>query len=101
MARLSYAIGMATIVWPAMAYAAVGGGTLPWDATLTTLQTDLQGALSRPVAGTTRGTLGVLSGGFESISTEYLESKRDRTDRSDQNKRPAHGPPLAFGKAVR
>jgi type IV secretion system protein TrbC len=54
--RASYAAGMVTIVWPAMAYAAGGGGTLPWDATLTTLQTDLQGPVATSI--TTAAVIG-------------------------------------------
>lgn len=49
-ARLSYAIGIVTIVWPAQAFAAVAaGGALPWDTPLTTLQTDLQGPVAHAV----------------------------------------------------
>ena len=36
--------------------AAVGGGTLPWDATLTTLQTDLQGTVAHSI--TTAAVIG-------------------------------------------
>ena len=56
MARASYAFGMVTIVWPAMAYAAGGGGTLPWDTTLNTLQTDLQGPVATSI--TTAAVIG-------------------------------------------
>ena len=56
MARASYAFGMVTVVWPALAYAAGGGGTLPWDATLTTLQTDLQGPVATSI--TTAAVIG-------------------------------------------
>jgi type IV secretory pathway VirB2 component (pilin) len=57
MARASYALGMVTVVWPAMAYAAAaGGGVLPWDATLTTLQTDLQGTVAHSI--TTAAVIG-------------------------------------------
>ena len=56
MARASYALGMVTIVWPALAYATGGGGTLPWDATLTTLQTDLQGPVATSI--TTAAVIG-------------------------------------------
>jgi type IV secretory pathway VirB2 component (pilin) len=49
MARASYAIGMVTIVWPALAYATTAGGTLPWDPTLTTLSTDMQGPVATSV----------------------------------------------------
>jgi type IV secretory pathway VirB2 component (pilin) len=48
-ARLSYAFGIITIVWPAQAFAATAGGVLPWDATLMTLQTDLQGPVAHAV----------------------------------------------------
>lgn len=56
-ARASYALGMVTIVWPAMAYAAAaGGGTLPWDQTLNTLQTDMQGPVAHSI--TTAAVIG-------------------------------------------
>jgi type IV secretory pathway VirB2 component (pilin) len=51
-ARLAYAAGMITIVYPALAYATTtdGGGTaLPWDAGLNTIQTDLQGPVAHTV----------------------------------------------------
>ncbi|MGO9454332.1 MAG: TrbC/VirB2 family protein [Candidatus Binataceae bacterium] len=49
-AHLSYAIGIATILWPAQVFAAVaGGGALPWDTPLTTLQTDLQGPVAHTI----------------------------------------------------
>ncbi len=49
-ARLGYAFGVLTIALPARALAAVaGGGTLPWDAPLTTLQNDLQGPVAHAV----------------------------------------------------
>ncbi len=48
-ARLSYAFGILTIVLPARALAAVAGGVLPWDAPLTTLQTDLQGPVAHAI----------------------------------------------------
>jgi type IV secretory pathway VirB2 component (pilin) len=48
-ARLGYALGIVTIALPARAMAAVGGGTLPWDAPLTTLQTDLQGPVAHAI----------------------------------------------------
>jgi len=48
-ARLSYAIGIVTIAWPARAFAATAGGVLPWDAPLMTLQTDLQGPVAHAV----------------------------------------------------
>jgi type IV secretory pathway VirB2 component (pilin) len=50
-ARLSYAVGVLTIALPARAYAAVaaGAGALPWDAPLTTLQTDLQGPVAHTI----------------------------------------------------
>ena len=54
--RLSYAFGILTIVWPAYAVAAVGGGALPWDAPLTTLQNDLQGPVAHAV--TTAAVIG-------------------------------------------
>jgi type IV secretory pathway VirB2 component (pilin) len=56
MARASYALGMVTIVWPAIAYAAIGGGTLPWDQTLNTLQTDMQGPVAHTI--TTAAVIG-------------------------------------------
>jgi len=56
-ARMSYAFGMVTIVWPALAYAGVaGGGILPWDQTLTTLQNDLQGTVAHSI--TTAAVIG-------------------------------------------
>jgi type IV secretory pathway VirB2 component (pilin) len=48
-ARLGYAIGIITIVWPAQAMAATAGGVLPWDAPLMTLQTDLQGPVAHAI----------------------------------------------------
>jgi type IV secretory pathway VirB2 component (pilin) len=48
-ARLSYAFGILTIALPARALAAVAGGVLPWDAPLTTLQTDLQGPVAHAI----------------------------------------------------
>ncbi len=48
--RLSYAVGMITIALPARAFAAAAGaGALPWDAPLTTLQTDLQGPVAHTI----------------------------------------------------
>jgi type IV secretory pathway VirB2 component (pilin) len=48
--RLSYALGVMTIAFPARAFAAVtGGGVLPWDAPLNTLQTDLQGPVAHAI----------------------------------------------------
>jgi type IV secretory pathway VirB2 component (pilin) len=48
--RASYACGVVTIALPAQAFAAVaGGGVLPWDQPLTTLQTDLQGPVAHAV----------------------------------------------------
>jgi len=49
-ARLGYAFGVLTIALPARALAAVaGGGILPWDQPLTTLQNDLQGPVAHAV----------------------------------------------------
>jgi type IV secretory pathway VirB2 component (pilin) len=48
-ARFGYAFGVITIALPARALAAVAGGALPWDAPLTTLQTDLQGPVAHAV----------------------------------------------------
>lgn len=47
----AYACGMATVVWPAMALAATGGaaGTMPWDPTLTAIQTDMQGTVAHTI----------------------------------------------------
>ena len=42
------AYGVLTIAWPVRALAATTG-TLPWDTTLTTLQTDLQGPVAHAV----------------------------------------------------
>jgi type IV secretory pathway VirB2 component (pilin) len=48
--RLGYAFGVLSIALPARAFAAVAGaGVLPWDAPLTTLQTDLQGPVAHAV----------------------------------------------------
>jgi type IV secretion system protein TrbC len=56
-ARLGYAFGILTIVWPAKAFAAVAaGGALPWDTPLTTLQTDLQGPVAYAI--TTAAVIG-------------------------------------------
>jgi len=54
--RASYGLGMVTIVWPAMAYAAIGGGILPWDQTLTTLEQDMQGPVAHTI--TTAAVIG-------------------------------------------
>ena len=44
------AFGILTIALPARAFAAVaGGGVLPWDAPLNTLQTDLQGPVAHAI----------------------------------------------------
>jgi type IV secretory pathway VirB2 component (pilin) len=48
-ARAGYAGAVLTIAWPARALAAVAGGTLPWDAPLTTLQNDLQGPVAHAI----------------------------------------------------
>ena len=48
-ARLGYAAGIVTIAWPARVLAATAGGTLPWDAPLNTLQTDLQGPVAHAI----------------------------------------------------
>jgi type IV secretion system protein TrbC len=56
MRRAGYGLGMATIVWPAMAIAAVAGGTMPWDPTLTALQTDMQGPVAHTI--TTAAVIG-------------------------------------------
>ncbi len=56
-ARISYAFGVLTIVLPARAFAAVaGGGVLPWDTPLNTLQTDLQGPVAHTI--TTAAVIG-------------------------------------------
>jgi type IV secretory pathway VirB2 component (pilin) len=48
--RLSYGVSILTIALPARAFATVtGGGTLPWDPTLNTLQNDLQGTVAHTV----------------------------------------------------
>jgi type IV secretory pathway VirB2 component (pilin) len=47
--RLGYGFGILTIALPARAFAAVAGGVLPWDAPLTTLQTDLQGPVAHAI----------------------------------------------------
>ena len=49
-ARFAYSFGILTIAWPARALAGItGGGALPWDAPLTTLQNDLQGPVAHAV----------------------------------------------------
>jgi type IV secretory pathway VirB2 component (pilin) len=49
-ARLSYGFAVLAVALPARAFAAVaGGGVLPWDAPLNTLQTDLQGPVAHAV----------------------------------------------------
>ena len=56
-ARLSYAVSVITIALPARAFAAAaGGGVLPWDAPLNTLQTDLQGPVAHSI--TTAAVIG-------------------------------------------
>jgi len=47
--KLGYALGVLTIALPARAFAAVAGGVLPWDQSLNTLQTDLQGPVAHAV----------------------------------------------------
>ena len=48
--KLGYTLGVLTIALPARAFAAVaGGGVLPWDQPLNTLQTDLQGPVAHAV----------------------------------------------------
>ena len=48
--RMGYVCGVLTIALPARAFAAVaGGGVLPWDQPLNTLQTDLQGPVAHAV----------------------------------------------------
>ena len=47
--RLAYASAVLTVAWPARAFAATAGGTLPWDQPLTTLQNDLQGTVAHAV----------------------------------------------------
>src|SRR6202167_5260914 len=48
--RLGYGVSILTIALPARALAAVaGGGALPWDQPLNTLQTDLQGPVAHAV----------------------------------------------------
>ena len=48
--KLGYAFGVLTIALPARAFAAVaGGGVLPWDQPLNTLQTDLQGPVAHAI----------------------------------------------------
>ena len=54
--KLSYAIAVATILWPARAFATTGVGTLPWDAPLATIQGDLQGTVAH--AATTIAVIG-------------------------------------------
>ena len=54
--RFGYAFGVLTIVVPARAFASVAGGALPWDAPLTTLQTDLQGPVAHAI--TTAAVIG-------------------------------------------
>ena len=49
-AWMVYLCGVLTIALPARAFAAVaGGGVLPWDQPLNTLQTDLQGPVAHAV----------------------------------------------------
>jgi type IV secretory pathway VirB2 component (pilin) len=39
-----------TILWPALAFAGLGGGgALPWDPALTTLSTDMQGPVAHSI----------------------------------------------------
>jgi type IV secretory pathway VirB2 component (pilin) len=48
--RIGYGVSVLTIALPARAFAAVaGGGVLPWDQPLNTLQTDLQGPVAHAV----------------------------------------------------
>jgi type IV secretory pathway VirB2 component (pilin) len=60
--KLGYAFGILTIALPARAFAAVaGGGVLPWDQPLNTLQTDLQGPVAHAVT-TARSSAPALPG---------------------------------------
>ncbi len=54
--RTNYGLGMVTVVWPAMAFAVVGAGTMPWDPTLATLQADMQGPVAHTI--TTAAVIG-------------------------------------------
>jgi type IV secretory pathway VirB2 component (pilin) len=54
--RIAWASAVLTIAWPARVLAAVGGGALPWDAPLTTLQNDLQGPVAHAI--TTAAVIG-------------------------------------------
>lgn len=66
-ARLSYAFGIVTIAWPAQAFAAIaGGGALPWDIPLITLQTDLQGPVAHAVT-----TAAIIGAGIMWSVTEH------------------------------
>jgi type IV secretory pathway VirB2 component (pilin) len=53
---LTYAAGVAAAGWPAWAYALTSHATLPWDATLTTLQNDIGGPVA--LAITTAAVIG-------------------------------------------
>ncbi len=66
-ALASYAFGIVTIVCPVKAFAAiVGGGALPWDLPLTTLQTDLQGPVAHAVT-----TAAIIGAGIMWSVTEH------------------------------
>lgn len=56
LSKLGYAIAVVTILWPARAMATTGVSTLPWDAPLATIQSDLQGTVAH--AATTIAVIG-------------------------------------------
>lgn len=65
--RIAYGLGVLTIAWPARVLAATaGGGTLPWDATINTLQTDLSGTVAHGVT-----TMAIIGTGIAWAFTEH------------------------------
>ena len=65
-ARLAYGFGVLTVAWPARVLAATAGGTLPWDTTLNTLQTDLSGTVAHTVT-----TAAIIGTGIAWAFTEH------------------------------
>jgi type IV secretory pathway VirB2 component (pilin) len=65
-ARLAYGFGLLAIAWPARVFAATAGGTLPWDTTLNTLQTDLSGTVAHTVT-----TAAIIGTGIAWAFTEH------------------------------
>src|SRR5437868_13664131 len=64
--RLYAALSIATILWPAKAFAAVGITALPWDQPLQTIQADMQGTVAHAAT-----TIAVIGAGMMWTFTEH------------------------------